>query len=260
MRALRARIAARAGDTTTTRSDLAALEEFPIEAATVRAALKVARGDFKGAVEIYVGLANEHAEALIDDVGLDAAVAMDYAGVDAGARTIYEKLVDIPGHAALARERLAALDARAKLANSGTIVLLDDGPSATAMTGGDDGQGPRLLTSTRWVPDQATIYGYAPRVLIPEGCAGRQLEIEVRSEIPLIIDVLPGAVPRDEHQWWGAGGYGQVATSTPARPSPHLTWTTEAGTYTIFIARWLGAGVDPVPCPLGGVRITLKAR
>ncbi len=259
IRALRARIAARAGDTKTTKADLEALEAYPVDAATVLASLRLARGDFKGAVEVFVGLANDHPEAFADDVGLDAAVAMDYAGADSGAREMYQRLAETPAHATLAQERLAALDERANL-SSGSVVFVDEGPSATAMTGGPDGQGPRLLTSTRWVENQATIYGYAPRILIPEGCAGRELEIEVRSEAPLIVEILPGAVPRDEHQWWGAGGYGQIASSTPARPSPRLAWTAEAGTYTIFIARWLGTGVDPTPCPLGGVRITLKAR
>jgi hypothetical protein len=257
-RGMRARYAARTGDFKTALADLEALAPSgnAIETGTTDAVVRLYRGDFIGAVQAFLEVIDQNKAQLPRDALLEIGVSLERTGHAAAAKDTFERVAQSDlAVAPLARQHMDAIDKWP--AYPGEAVLLDQGPSETLMTGGPDGQGPRLFTSSRWVEEQQTVYGYAPTIFIPESAEDRTVEIEVGSEVPLRIEILPGVVPKDDHAWW-ATGHANVLTSEKAVPSPRLAWTAKAGTWTIFISRFLEKDAELRPCPLSSVKVTLR--
>lgn len=252
---LRGRFAARLGDLVTARDDLERIPEDSPERGALEAVIKIRRGDFAGALAKFVATSEKEGVKLPRDAHLDFALSIECSGDEKNARDAYKGIIDSDRLLGpFAKLRLDGLDAVA--VGPGPLVLVDEGPSDTLMTGGADGQGPRLFTGARWVENQETVYGFAPTIRIPLAAAGRTVAIDVGSATPLAVHIIRGAPPRDEHSWW-TEGYEVVERSEPAA-DPKVEWKAQPGTWTIHLARVLPKDAEQKPVPLRHVRVTIK--
>jgi hypothetical protein len=255
VRGLRARFALRTGDTGTARADLAKLAEDPFEHGILDAELRFARGDYHGSTRVFIATLVDIQGVIPQDARYDLASALIASGEEEQARLLLQKIeADDPVFRPGATKKLEELDARQPIPDD--ALLVDEGPSDALMTGGADGQGPRLFTGSRWVEGQETVYGFAPEIHIPASAAGRVLEVEVGSKEPLAIQIIAGHPESDDHSWWQEGF--ETVASEDARPNPKLRWQTRGGVFTVFIARVLPKGSELSPLRVESVKVRLR--